>query len=283
MKRLVSALCLACMAALLCALPGHAEEYEQWSDPSYDFHGVRHIYIDELHVPDAAVSSPMKAHRLKEYFFEQSETLDDWTLSMPVLPPPVPAISRNAAESGSMPEQPAISSAELHDVSSSDPAAGLPDASVPSEPISADDALPAPAETELSPVILPEPQSDAIPDEALASDLYVKASMMAYYIGTGLIPAHMEWDFYTVRDVAYDRKGRPHWFSRRISYPVYVPNTYVPMATVGVQFIVYDVKTGKVVSMSEDTRTRSSSNDLYGVYKRIIDRFYKNLKKDLKD
>ena len=35
--------------------------------------------------------------------------------------------------------------------------------------------------------------------------------------------------------------------------------------------------------MSEDNRTRGSSQDLYGVYKRIVDRFYKNLKKDLKE
>lgn len=72
-----------------------------------------------------------------------------------------------------------------------------------------------------------------------------------------MIPAHMEWESYMIRDVAYDRRGRPHWFSRRISYPVYVPNTYVPLATVSVQFIVYDVKTGKAVSMSEDNRTRA--------------------------
>ena len=225
----------------------------------------------------------MKARRLKEYFFEQAEELDDWTVVMPPLPPPVPPSPLAAPpEPAEQPKQTEASSAELHHVSSSDPAAGLPD-SPPAAVSETEPTPPAPAPVAAELAEPPQAPTDAIPLEAADSDLYVKATVTTYYVGTGLIPAHMEWESYMIRDVAYDRRGRPHWFSRRISYPVYVPNTYVPLATVGVQFIVYDVKTGKAVSMSEDNRTRGSSQDLYGVYKRIVDRFYKNLKKDLKE
>ena len=62
---------------------------------------------------------------------------------------------------------------------------------------------------------------------------------------------------------------------------MYVPDAYIPMATVQVRFAVYDVKTGKLISYSEDARTRGSSDDLRGVYQRIINRFFKNLKKEI--
>ena len=282
MKRLLSSLCIPIALALLC-VPVQAEDYEHWSDAAYEFHNVRRIYIDELQTPPDAISSTMKARRLKEYFFEQAKELDDWTVVMPTLPPPVPPSPLAAPpEPAELPKQTEASSAELHHVSSSDPAAGLPD-SPPAAVSETEPMPPAPAPVAAEPAEPPQAPTDAIPLEAADSDLYVKATVTTYYVGTGLIPAHMEWESYMIRDVAYDRRGRPHWFSRRISYPVYVPNTYVPLATVGVQFIVYDVKTGKAVSMSEDNRTRGSSQDLYGVYKRIVDRFYKNLKKDLKE
>lgn len=282
MKRLFSSLCISFALALLC-VPVQAEDYEHWSDSAYEFHSVRRIYVDELQTPPEVISSPMKARRLKEYFFEQAEDLDDWTLVMPTLPPPVPPSPLETPQTpAEQPKQTETSSAELRHVSSSDPAAGLPDS--PPAAVSDDEpalSVPAPVVAELAEP--PQSPTDTIPLEAADSDLYVKANVTTYYVGTGLIPAHMEWESYMIRDVAYDRRGRPHWFSRRITYPVYVPNTYVPLATVGVQFIVYDVKTGKAVSMSEDNRTRGSSQDLYGVYKRIVDRFYKNLKKDLKE
>lgn len=286
MKRLLSSLCITCALALLYT-PAQAEDYEHWSDSAYEFHNVHRIYIDELQTPPAVISSTMKAHRLKEYFFEQSDELNDWSLVLPSLPSPVPPSSLEVPQqSAEKPKQPETSSAELRHVVSSDPAAGL--TNMPASSVSDNEKtpdVPAPAvkqqaePPQASERAIPAP----IPIEASDSDIYIRAAVTAYDIGTGLIPAHIEWESHVVRDVAYDRRGRPHWFSRHISYPIYVPNTYVPMATVGVQFIVYDVKTGKAVSMSEDNRTRSSSKDLYGVYKRIIDRFYKNLKKELKD
>ena len=89
MKRLLSSLCIPIALALLC-VPVQAEDYEHWSDAAYEFHNVRRIYIDELQTPPDAISSTMKARRLKEYFFEQAKELDDWTVVMPTLPPPVP-------------------------------------------------------------------------------------------------------------------------------------------------------------------------------------------------
>lgn len=279
MKQLLLRLGLACALTLLLSLsPIRAEDYETWHDPTYDFHHVRHLYIDTLDVPPSAASHAMKVHTLNAYLLEQSKELEGWTVTLPDLPPPVPNISRHAAETQSISQQQTASSAERQHVSSSDPAAGLPDSPAPS----AQESVQPSSEAGLTTPALPQNQpEDQLPAEALSADVYIKATLLAYTTRAELVPAHTEWNIDTVRDVVYDRRGNPHWISRDIRYPVYVPDTYIPIATVGVQFIIYDVKTGKAVFMSEDMRSRSSSDDLYGIYKRIVDRFYKNLKKDL--
>ena len=114
------------------------------------------------------------------------------------------------------------------------------------------------------------------------TDLYVKAELLAYQERQSLLPAHTEWRSEN-RDYTWvDKDGRPHVYTNTVDYPVFVPNQYVPSATVRLRFNAYDAQTGKVVFSREEDRTRGSSRDLRGVYDRMVDGFYKALKDKIK-
>lgn len=242
-------------------------DYDIWNDDTYNFRGVSRIYAEELDTAPAQIESAMEAYRLKEDFVNKATAVKDLTIITKALPPPV--------QKAVLPETPSVSSAERHNIQSSNPAEGMEKTEVALQPDSPTVSEPSEITAKQLPVVIPQAAREN------KANLYVTAQVTAYHVGSGLIPAHTEWNYYTVQDVFYDRNGDPHWFSRRVGYPVYVPDTYVPMATVCVQFRVYDTETGKIVSVSEDRRTRGSSDDLRSVYNRIIDRFFKNLKKEI--
>ncbi len=269
MKHAVSSLLFACILAAALPCTGHGEEYALWNDASYDFQHVRRIYVEALDTQPAQLHQPAKEQVLKEAFFAKAKELKKLTVHTAPLPAPsvLPAASAALPPVGHR-------SVEHLQVRSSDPSADILPEPAPS-------AAEQPAVPPVQTQHMPASPEAVLPQEAMQADLYVTAQVTTYRIGSGMIPAHTEWNSYTVQDVFYGRDGRPRWFSRRISYPVYVPDTYVPVACVSVRFAVYDTRTGKAVSLSEDTRTRSSSRDLTGVYGRIIDRFFKNLKKEI--
>lgn len=273
-----------CTVLALCAVPlaAYAENYDTWKDPAYDFSSVRIVYTDTLDSSCIQTDTPMQAYRLKEDFQKKAAAVKGITIRTPSLEPPAPSALHPASLKEEAKKSPPLSqSVEIKHAVASDPAASL----------STDNTIPATDLSSLNTIVQKStpseksrPSAIVIPQKAIdaKADIYVTAQLLTYSVGTGCIPAHTEWNSYSVRDVYYDRDGHPHWFYHDVSYPVYVPDTYVPMATVSVRFAVYDVLTGKLISYSEDTRTRSSSDDLRGVYNRIIDRFFKNLKKEIK-
>ncbi len=276
-----------CMLLTLCMIPlaAYAENYDTWNDSTYAFSSVHKLYVDTIDTSQIQTDTPMKAYRLKEDFQKKAAAVKGISVVMPALEPPAPPALRQetAKKETAKKVKPISQSVEIKHASASDPAADLPsnNTTAPAETAESDTAAVKPAAASVplpssTPVVIPQAAIDA------KADAYVTAQLLAYQVGTGLIPAHTEWNSYSVRDVYYDSDGHPHWFYHDVSYPVYVPDAYVPMATVRVRFAVYDVKTGKLVFCSEDMRTRGSSDDLRGVYNRIIDRFFKNLKKEIK-
>jgi hypothetical protein len=251
-----------------------AEDYTLWNDPDYSFHTVKKIYLSEIDTSPAGIQSPVKEHQLKEDFYEKADKIETAQLQKDPIAPPEPSALPTETESRSPAVSALHTSAERTQVVTSDPAGMQEDTDIPPiadmPDLSKQTAAPAAALTAL-PAKVRNSQSD----------LYVTAQVLLYRSGTGLIPAHTDWKSYQVHDVYYDRDGHPRFFTRTVNYPVYVPDTYVPTAAVAVRFYVYDVKTGRVVSSSEDDRLRSASSDLRGVYNRIIDRFFKNLKKQI--
>ena len=136
-----------------------------------------------------------------------------------------------------------------------------------------------PASPPASPAIVPAASSaaSAVP----AADVYIKARLMQYNQDSSFVAAHTEWRSQWIDRVVYDRDGRPYTVSQEITVPEYVPDTYIPNTTVTLRFDVYDSKTGNVVFSREETRTRYSSDDTMGVYKRIVDAFFKTLKEKM--
>lgn len=260
-----------------CCLPllVHGEDYALWNDQAYDFTKVRTIYVDTMDTSMSGLHSPAREQIIKNDFAQKASDLKWKTTKFVVAAPVVPTVPTETASEAAIPE-PTSTSVERTHITTADPGADATSA----EPLSTTPtAPPAPS----TPVGKPKPTAVAVPQAAkdAQADIYVSAQILSYGIGTGLIPAHTEWNSYPVHDVYYDRDGRAHWFTRYITYPVYIPDRYVPIASVGVRFTVVDVQTGAVVSLSEDTRDRGSSDDTRGVYKRIIDRFFKNLKKEI--
>lgn len=261
---------------VLCAVPVliHGADYALWNDETYDFTKARTIYVDEMNTATAGIHSPAREQLIKNDFAKKASELK-WKMTKFIVPPPaVPTATKEPVlPADTTLQQPSV---ERKNVTTADPGADVTTTAPMATP-----PLPGPGITDTASlakadtVIVPQAAKEA------DADLYVAAQVLAYGIGTGLIPAHTEWNTYQVQDVYYDRDGHAHWFTRNISYPVYVPDRYVPVASVGVRFTVVDVKTGAVVSLSEDTRDRGSSDDTRGVYNRIIDRFFKNLKKEV--
>lgn len=139
-----------------------------------------------------------------------------------------------------------------------------------------------PASPPASPAVVPaaspaSPAASAVP----AADVYIKARLMQYSQDSSFVAAHTEWRSQWIDRVIYDRDGRPYTVSQEITVPEYVPDTYIPNTTVTLRFDVYDSKTGNVVFSREETRTRYSSDDTMGVYKRIVDAFFKTLKEKM--
>lgn len=266
-------------ALFLLLSPGlsRGEDYALWNDAAYDFTAVRTIYIDEMDTSHAAIHSPAKVQRIKEDFAAKAAD-EKWKQTTFITAPITPPVIEETADTETLPADTSAQHAtvERTNVSTADPGEGIAETEAQITP-PLPDAQPL---TDLP----KEGDRISVPEAAKTAnaDLYVKGDILAYGVGTGLIPAHTEWNSYPVHDVYYDRDGHAHWFTRYISYPVYMPDQYVPVASVSVRFTVVDVKTGTVVSLSEDTRGRGSSNDTRGVYKRIIDRFFKNLKKQVR-
>ena len=136
------------------------------------------------------------------------------------------------------------------------------------------------AQKRIQPAESGERKAVTIPQQALdaGAQLYILALLDKCQVDSYLVPAHTEWKTREIDDSYRDDKGNWHTFYRTITYPEYIPDYYVPYASVTVRFLWFDTKTGKLVASSEDARVRNSENDPLGVYNRIIDRFFKNLK-----
>lgn len=112
-------------------------------------------------------------------------------------------------------------------------------------------------------------------------DVYIKTQLQTYEIGSYLVPAHTEWKTKTITDTFTDKDGKVQTIDHMISYPEYIPDRNVSTATVKLRFDVYDAKTGKAVMSREELRTRDDSDDPKGVYNRMLDSFFRDLKRNM--
>lgn len=238
-------------------------DYSVWHDTNYAFKADQILYAAEMDTTAAELNSPIKEQVIKDYYYQKSQSVKNKTIIA------APVVTQAAV----LPETPR--SVEASHITSTDPGAAVPAAKSAEPPTTPPSALPV-----KSPAALAEQDTVVtIPQAALdaKADIYVTAQILNYHVASYLVPAHTDWVSRDVTDYYYDHDGKPHAFTRTVDYPEYVPDTYVPHATVQARFNLYDTKTGKLVASSEDNRTRYGSDDLLGVYKRIVDRFFKNI------
>lgn len=123
----------------------------------------------------------------------------------------------------------------------------------------------------------------AIPQEAIdaGASIYILPRLTTYVIDSYLEPAHMEWKSREVKESWKDKDGKWHDSYHTETYPVFIPDQYIPYCDVTATFEWYDTKTGNLIASSEDARTRVSGSNPQGAYQRIVDRFLKNMKKTM--
>lgn len=248
-----------------------AGDYTAWHDSRYTFTSNQILYAAPMDTAAVNLDSPVKERVLQDYYFQKAHATKDRTIITAPLP----------AQSAQLPAAP--NSVEAAHISSTDPARAVTDPSTNAVAAKAKAEVPATTPPIKAAASVAEQEATVtIPPAAFdaKANLYITSQILQYRVTSQFVPAHTDWVSRDVTDYYYDKNGHPHSFTRTIDYPEYVPDTYVPHATVHVRFNIYDTKTGNLVFSSEDNRTRTgSSGDLVSIYKRIVDRFFKNLSK----
>lgn len=228
--------------AVFSSLPAGAR-YASWQDPEYDFTGVKTVYLERFDFSKVKLPSFGGNQAMETYWRKKGAAFTKVKTLQPLVEVPRALLPGKAAEK-----------------------AGKENKETTSLPETA-------ANTETA---------VQIPAAAAQAELYVTARLDTLGRDAVLVPAHTEWRTTEVEDGYFDEKGHYHSWYRTITYPEYVPSYYVPYVTVGAVFNTYDTKTGKLVLSSEDIRTRGDETRAMDIYKRIVDRFFKNFKNTLK-
>ena len=230
---------------------GALAEYTSWQDTEYDFSQVKTVYLSEMDLSGDGLESGTKAQKMLQEYRKKAGKVKSPKVVM----------------------EPAAQVRALL------PGEGKPKASLPALG-TGEKAGEQETEKPVQPAESGERKAVTIPQQALdaGAQLYILALLDKCQVDSYLVPAHTEWKTREIDDSYRDDKGNWHTFYRTITYPEYIPDYYVPYASVTVRFLWFDTKTGKLVASSEDARVRNSENDPLGVYNRIIDRFFKNLK-----
>lgn len=232
---------------------GVLAEYTSWQDTDYDFSQVKTVYLSEMDLTGYGLESGTKAQKMLQEYRKKAGKVKSPKVVM------APAIQVRALLPG---EEVKIDSRPATDKRG--------------------EAGDQKENTQLA--VREERKAVTIPQEALeaGAQLYILATLDNCQVDSYLVPAHTEWKTREIDDSYRDDQGNWHTFYRTITYPEYIPDYYVPYASVTVRFLWFDTKTGKLVASSEDARVRNSESDPLGVYNRIIDRFFKNLKETVK-
>ena len=232
---------------------GALAEYTSWQDTDYDFSQVKTVYLSEMDLSGYGLESGTKAQKMLQEYRKKAGKVKSPKV---VMAPAAQVRALLPGEEVKKDSRPATDkSGEAGDQKEN---------------------------TQLA--VREERKAVAIPQEALeaGAQLYILAILDNCQVDSYLVPAHTEWKTREIDDSYRDDQGKWHTFYRTITYPEYIPDYYVPYASVTVRFLWFETRTGKLVASSEDDRVRNSESDPLGVYNRIIDRFFKNLKETVK-
>ena len=253
--KLLQGICTLVLASILtvAGASGALAEYTSWQDTDYDFSQVKTVYLSDMDMSGYRLQSGTKAQKMLQDYRKKARKAKGVEVVLAPDPQFRALLPGEGETKGNLPA--AGKNGETREQKKDcQSAAGK------------------------------ERKAVAIPQEALeaGAQLYILATLENCQVDSYRVPAHTEWKTREIDDSYRDDKGNWHTFYRTVTYPEYIPDYYVPYASVSIQFLWFDTKTGKLVASSEDARVRDSENDPLGVYDRIIDRFFKNLKETVK-
>lgn len=230
---------------------GVLAEYTAWQDTDYDFSQVKTVYLSDMDMSGYRLTSGTKAQKmLQDYRKKAGKVKGVKVLLAPavqvraLLPGEEKKQAPEGAGIGAGPEK----NGEIQSAAKGERKAAV----IPQEALDAGAQLVHPGDPgQLPGGFLPGARPYGMEDEGNRRQLPGRPGKLAY-----LLPD-------------CDLSGLHSRLLRAY-------------ASVTVRFLWFDTKTGKLVASSEDARVRDSENDPLGVYNRIIDRFFKNLKETVK-
>lgn len=95
-----------------------------------------------------------------------------------------------------------------------------------------------------------------------------------------VVPAHTEWTTKEIHETVRDKNGYKD-VVHKIPFPEQIPEKQYVTMYLTVRFDVYSMKTGALVFTSEDARDRLDDSNFNGLFTRIVERFFKNLKSEI--
>lgn len=233
---------------------GALAEYTSWQDTDYDFSQVKTVYLSDMDMSGYHLQSGTKAQKMLQDYRKKAGKAKGVKVVL------APEIQFRALLPGEGEEkEPLVSAGKTEKSGEKDGKSQVQT-----------------TDGERRAVAIPQAAMDA------GAQLYILAALDNCQVDSYLVPAHTEWKTREIDDSYRDDKGNWHTYYRTVTYPEYIPDYYVPYASVTVRFLWFDTRTGKLVASSEDARVRDSENDPLGVYNRIIDRFFKNLRETVK-
>ena len=233
-------LCLLSALFLLCSGQMALGEFISWQDKAYDFSRVKTVYVAVLDAHEAKLDDALKEKLLSEEFRTKLSAVSKFSYIMEEDAGDEEIVSPDSAK---------------EETEKSDENAAM--------------------------VVKAKTEKPKVSKAAVASgaDVLLRPILRTYKVTQELQPAHTEWRTHQVDRSWKDKNGNWHKEYQTVSYPVHIPDTYVDHAYISCAFEWYDIQTGKLIAGSEDSRDRRYEDNPIDMYRRIVDRFVKNLKK----
>ncbi len=215
-------------------------EFISWQDKAYDFSRVKTVYVAALDAHEAKLDDALKEKLLSEEFRKKLSAVSKFSYIMEEDAGDEEIVSPDSAK---------------EETEKSDENAAM--------------------------VVKAKTEKPKVSKAAVASgaDVLLRPILRTYKVTQELQPAHTEWRTHQVDRSWKDKDGNWHKEYQTVSYPVHVPDTYVDHAYISCAFEWYDIGTGKLIAGSEDSRDRRFEDNPIDMYRRIVERFVKNLKK----
>ncbi len=225
---------------LLCSGQMALGEFISWQDKAYDFSRVKTVYVAALDAQGAKLDDALKEKLLSEEFRTKLSAVSKFSYIM----------EDDAGDEEIVSPDSAKGETEKSDEKAA--AAGKAEAEKPKISKAA---------------------------AASGADVLLRPILRTYKVTREIVPAHTEWRTHQIDRSWKDKNGNWHREYQTVSYPVHIPDTYVDHAYISCAFEWYDIGTGKLIAGSEDSRDRRFEDNPIEMYRRIVDRFVKNLKK----